>query len=60
VLATAASRGTAGACLGAALIVLGLLIKARIEEQFLRLELGQEPYDAYARRVRMLVPFPHM
>jgi protein-S-isoprenylcysteine O-methyltransferase Ste14 len=36
---------------------LGIYIKARIEETFLREQLGAEAYDAYARRVPMLVPF---
>jgi protein-S-isoprenylcysteine O-methyltransferase Ste14 len=57
VLATAASHGTAAGCLGAALIVLGLFIKARMEEGFLRAELGEDQYNAYARKVPMLVPF---
>jgi protein-S-isoprenylcysteine O-methyltransferase Ste14 len=56
-LATAGAKGNGAACLGAALIVLGLSIKARVEEAFLRDELGQAQYDAYARRVAMLVPF---
>jgi len=36
--------------------VLGFYLKARLEEQFLRAELGREAYDAYARRVPMLMP----
>jgi protein-S-isoprenylcysteine O-methyltransferase Ste14 len=43
--------------LGAALVILGCWIKARLEERFLREELGAEAYDAYAARVPMLVPF---
>jgi protein-S-isoprenylcysteine O-methyltransferase Ste14 len=31
-------------------------IKARMEEVFLRDQLGADAYDAYARRVPMLVP----
>ncbi len=57
VVATSAMRGTAGGCVGAALIVLGLWIKARVEERFLRRELGEDRYDEYAHRVPMLVPF---
>jgi protein-S-isoprenylcysteine O-methyltransferase Ste14 len=57
VVATAAMRGTAAGCLGAALIALGLWIKAGVEERFLRRELGEDRYDAYAHRVPMLVPF---
>jgi protein-S-isoprenylcysteine O-methyltransferase Ste14 len=56
-LVTAVIRGTAPGCVGAAFMVLGLFIKARIEERFLRSELGEERYSAYARRVPMLVPF---
>jgi protein-S-isoprenylcysteine O-methyltransferase Ste14 len=56
-LATAAIRSRVSAFAGTALILLGLYIKARLEEHFLREELGQEAYDAYARRVPMLVPF---
>jgi protein-S-isoprenylcysteine O-methyltransferase Ste14 len=57
VSATAVLRGTLAAYLGAALIALGLFIKARIEEGFLREKLGEDQYNAYARRVPMLIPF---
>lgn len=56
-VATAVMFGTSFAYLGAALIILGFYLKARIEEKFLREELGAEAYDLYARRVPMLVPF---
>src|SRR5262249_978786 len=56
-LATAMLRGTAFAFLGFALMTLRWCIKARLEENFLREQLGPEKYDAYARRVPMLVPF---
>jgi protein-S-isoprenylcysteine O-methyltransferase Ste14 len=56
-LATAAMRGMALAYFGALLIVFGLFLKARVEEDFLKSELGPEQYGAYARRVPMLVPF---
>lgn len=55
-LATAAERGTLLGWLGAALIVIGFYVKARLEETFLAQELGRETYEAYARRVPMLVP----
>jgi protein-S-isoprenylcysteine O-methyltransferase Ste14 len=42
---------------GAVLLILGCWIKARLEERWLRQELGAEAYDAYAARVPMLVPF---
>lgn len=57
VFATAALKGTTMAIAGAFLMTLGFWIKARLEEKFLRAELGAEGYDAYRRRVPMLVPF---
>ncbi|HEY2071188.1 MAG TPA: isoprenylcysteine carboxylmethyltransferase family protein [Rhizomicrobium sp.] len=53
----AAEVGTAEALAGATCLLLGFWLKARIEEDFLRRELGPEPYDAYRRRVPMLIPF---
>jgi protein-S-isoprenylcysteine O-methyltransferase Ste14 len=55
--ATAAIKGTFFALVGAAVMTLGFWIKARLEERFLRAELGAKDYDAYRRRVPMLVPF---
>ncbi len=55
-IAAAAIRGTGLALAGAALLALSLYVKARLEETFLRHELG-EPYERYAARVGMLVPF---
>lgn len=56
--ATAAMRGTALAWLGACVMTAGWVIKARLEEAFLRDQLGAETYGEYARRVPMLVPRP--
>jgi protein-S-isoprenylcysteine O-methyltransferase Ste14 len=42
---------------GAALIALGFYVKARLEESFLRQELGPEAYDHYRARVPMLIPW---
>jgi protein-S-isoprenylcysteine O-methyltransferase Ste14 len=56
-IAVALLRGTALAWLGAGLMTLGWVVKARLEERFLREQLGAEDYDAYARRVPMLIPF---
>ncbi len=56
-LATALLRGTAAALVGFALLIAGFYLKARLEESFLRSELGEEAYGAYARRVPMLLPF---
>jgi protein-S-isoprenylcysteine O-methyltransferase Ste14 len=59
-LATAAAEGRVTALSGAALIILGVWLKACTEERFLLTELGPEIYGAYCRRVPMLIPFlPH-
>ena len=57
VIGTAFIRGTAASCAGATLMAVGLVIKARVEERFLKSELGERQYREYARRVPMLVPF---
>lgn len=56
-VATAAMRGTGAAWAGAAVMTAGWYVKARLEEGFLRAELGAAAYDEYARRVPMLIPF---
>jgi protein-S-isoprenylcysteine O-methyltransferase Ste14 len=56
-ISTAALRATVGGWIGVALMTLGWYVKARLEERFLRAELGADNYDAYVRRVPMLVPF---
>jgi protein-S-isoprenylcysteine O-methyltransferase Ste14 len=53
-VATAALRGSAGACVGAGVMAFSWYLKAQLEEQFLRDELPG--YDGYARRVPMLIP----
>ena len=55
--AAAIDQGTITGFVGVGLVVLGYWIKARMEESFLRGELGAEAYDAYARRTGMLLPF---
>ena len=55
-IATAVLRGTMVAWLGVVVMTLGWFVKARMEEEFLREELGAEAYGAYAQRVPMLVP----
>jgi protein-S-isoprenylcysteine O-methyltransferase Ste14 len=55
-LASALARGTLAAFVGLGLMAVSFYIKARLEERFLRSELGPEGYDRYARRVPMLVP----
>ncbi len=54
--ATAAERGTSLSWVGAGVMTLGWVIKARMEEDFLREQLGADAYDDYRRRVPMLVP----
>ena len=55
--ATAAMQGTLVAFAGAVLMTMAWYWKARMEEKFLRTELGEAAYDDYAGRVAMLVPF---
>jgi protein-S-isoprenylcysteine O-methyltransferase Ste14 len=55
--ASAALQGTLVAFAGAILMTAAFTWKARLEENFLRAELGAAAYDAYAKRVAMLVPF---
>ena len=57
-IATAAMRGTALAWLGVCVMTTGWVIKARLEESFLREQLGAETYGEYVRRVPMLAPLP--
>ena len=56
-VATMAAKATIPAILGVGLMVLGIWLKARIEERFLRAELGARTYDTYVARVPMLIPF---
>ena len=57
VYATAAAKGTILGLIGALLITLGLWMKARLEERWLREELDPGAYDDYRGKVPMLVPF---
>ena len=57
VLATMAAKGTVIAVAGAILIVIGIWMKARLEERWLSQELSAGDYEAYRRRVPMLLPF---
>jgi len=56
ILGTAAAKGTLWGLLGAAVVTLGLWMKARAEERWLSQELGGA-YDGYKQRVPMLLPF---
>jgi protein-S-isoprenylcysteine O-methyltransferase Ste14 len=55
--ATAVEKGTSYALFGAAILTFGFYTRARREERFLRSELGEGVYNAYARETAMLVPF---
>jgi protein-S-isoprenylcysteine O-methyltransferase Ste14 len=57
VYATAAAKGTILGVLGALLVTLGLWMKAKLEERWLREQLDAGAYDDYRRKVPMLVPF---
>ncbi len=57
ILATGLAVGTWTAILGALFVAFGEWQKARMEEGFLSVELGQEAYRNYSRRVPMIVPF---
>lgn len=56
-IATAIATGTLHAVLGAIVLIVAYWMKAKVEEGFLREELGPEAYDSYRQRVPMLVPF---
>ena len=55
--ATAAEKASGAALLGLGLVIAGYWMKSRLEERFLREELGASAYDAYAARTPMLIPF---
>ncbi len=56
-LATAAAKGTIPGIAGFASLLLGIWMKARLEERWLTQELGDSAYGDYRRRVPMLLPF---
>jgi protein-S-isoprenylcysteine O-methyltransferase Ste14 len=57
IFATAAMKGAPLSLIGALVMTLGFRTKARLEESFLREQLGAEAYESYRRRVPMLIPF---
>lgn len=57
VWASAVLKATILAFPGALAMTAGFVIKARLEERFLRQELGAEAYDSYRRQVPMLIPY---
>ncbi len=54
---TAIEKGTSFALSGAVILSFAFFTRARREERFLRIELGGDAYDAYARKTAMLAPF---
>ena len=57
VIATAIERGRIEAVAAALVLIAGVSLRAKLEERFLRRDLGDEAYGAYRRRVPMLIPF---
>ena len=55
--ATAIEKGTSFALLGAVIVSVAFYTKARREERFLRAEMDEHAYAAYASKTAMLVPF---
>lgn len=57
VIATAAERGRVEAVAGALVLIAAIALRAKLEERFLRRDLGDETYARYRARVPMLLPF---
>ena len=55
--ATAVESGRLEAVGGALLLGAAISLRAKLEERFLRRDLGEEAYASYRRRVPMLIPF---
>ena len=57
VIATAIERGRVESVAAALVLIAGVSLRAKLEERFLRRDLGDDVYGSYRRRVPMLVPF---
>jgi len=57
VFATAIERGRLEAIAGALVLIAAISLRAKLEERFLRRDLGDDAYSGYRRRVPMLIPF---
>jgi protein-S-isoprenylcysteine O-methyltransferase Ste14 len=55
-LVSAIATGTAASVVGFVLVILGVWLKARLEERLLSSELRSDSYGAYRRRVPMFLP----
>jgi protein-S-isoprenylcysteine O-methyltransferase Ste14 len=56
-VATAVERGRIEAVGAALVLMVGVSLRAKLEERFLRRDLGDAAYAAYRARVPMLIPF---
>lgn len=56
-IATAIERGRVEAVAGVLVLIAAISLRAKLEERFLRRDLGNEAYGAYRARVPMLIPF---
>jgi protein-S-isoprenylcysteine O-methyltransferase Ste14 len=56
-LATAIAEGTIPGVAGFVILLVGIWLKARLEERWLTAQLGEDAYASYRRRVPMLLPF---
>jgi protein-S-isoprenylcysteine O-methyltransferase Ste14 len=57
VIATAIERGRIEAIGAALVLIAGVSQRAKLEERFLRRDLGEDAYTTYRARVPMLIPF---
>jgi protein-S-isoprenylcysteine O-methyltransferase Ste14 len=57
VIATAIERGRIEALAAALTLIAAISLRAKLEEHFLRRDLGEGAYTAYRARVPMLIPF---
>lgn len=56
-LAAACERGRIEGVAGAAVLIAGVSLRAKLEEKLLRRDVSEEAYAAYRARVPMLIPF---
>jgi protein-S-isoprenylcysteine O-methyltransferase Ste14 len=56
-LATAVERGRVEAVAGVLVLIAAVSLRAKLEERFLRRDLGEDAYSGYRARVPMLIPF---
>jgi protein-S-isoprenylcysteine O-methyltransferase Ste14 len=54
---TGVESGRLEALAGAAVLIAAISLRAKLEERYLRRDLGDDAYAGYRRRVPMLIPF---